>query len=142
MLSETMAKGNLYSVAAPHWERCENEYTLPDNPWPLRNDLTGLQKVQFALEMAEALSVLHNYPSGRIVHNDMQLGQFLRADDGSPLKLTDFNMATILEWEDHPNGQPCKFTFSETPGNVCMLSHLRNKRKSHLLTCVNLILFS
>jgi serine/threonine protein kinase len=60
----------------------------------VRNNLTGTQKLEFALAMFEATSLLHAYPGGVMVHDDIQLTQFLIVD-GS-LKLNDFNRAEIM----------------------------------------------
>lgn len=117
MMSETMHGGDMHKVACPHYERCmEEEYDrdMPDDPWELRNDLSGRQKVQYAVDMAKAVAVLHAYP---VVHNDIQLGQFLLSGDGRHLKLADFNMATIPQY-DAVNDAQCKYVFPESPGNV------------------------
>ena len=50
------------------------------------NNLTATQKLEWSLTMAEALSVLHYYKDGLIIHDDVQLPQFMRTKDGG-LKL-------------------------------------------------------
>lgn len=39
-------------------------------------------KSLISLEMAETIADLHSYPGGIIVHDDIQLSQFLFTDDG------------------------------------------------------------
>jgi thiamine kinase-like enzyme len=43
-----------------------------------------------AVEMAESIAILHGFKDGVIVHNDIQLRQWLRTREGR-LKLGDFN---------------------------------------------------
>lgn len=118
LLSENMPMGDLHDWASPHYERCEKEdEDVPDDPWELRNSLGALEKIEFALQMAQALQVLHHHPGGAIVHNDVQLAQFLRDKNGR-VKLTDFNMATILRWNSNVQQEPCGFLYKATPGSV------------------------
>eukprot|EP00977_Amphora_coffeiformis_P018823 scaffold6750_cov160-Amphora_coffeaeformis.AAC.7 len=118
LLSENMERGDLHDLASPHYERCEeDDEDLPENPWELRNNLSPLEKVELALQMAEALRILHHHKGGAIVHNDVQLAQFLRDKNGR-VKLTDFNMATILQYNSNQPEEPCKFVFEKTPGMV------------------------
>ena len=63
------------------------------------NDLTALEKLQMALEMAESLADIHGFKGGEIVHQDINLEQWLVARDGS-VKLNDFNNAGISLWDE------------------------------------------
>ena len=122
LLSENMELGDLHDHASPHYERCkEEDEDLPDDPWELRNNLGPWEKVELALQMAEALRVLHHHNGGTIVHNDVQLAQFLRDKNGK-VKLTDFNMATILQYNSDRPEEPCKYIFEKTPGMVSMIT--------------------
>lgn len=47
------------------------------------NELTGSEKLQYALDMAEAILLLHSYPGGVIVHD----GKFLRSKLSHKVKL-------------------------------------------------------
>jgi serine/threonine protein kinase len=76
-----------------------------DNVYP-QNDLTPYEKVVVARDMAESLADLHGFTDGVIVHGDNHIDQFL-ADSNGLLKLGDFNLATILEWNDK-KGEYCK----------------------------------
>ncbi|KAL9182905.1 hypothetical protein ACHAXT_004184 [Thalassiosira profunda] len=71
------------------------------------NNFTATEKLKFALEMAESLADLHGFEDGVIVHDDVQMCQWLRLPDGT-LKLGDFNRATIMQW-DLLKGEYCKF---------------------------------
>ena len=69
------------------------------------NHLTPYEKVAIALEMAESLADLHGFVDGVIIHGDNHIDQFL-ANSDRILKLGDFNLATILHWNDK-NGDYC-----------------------------------
>lgn len=79
------------------------------------NDFTPSEKLEFALEMAESLADLHGFEDGIIVHDDVQLCQWLHTTDGR-LKLGDFNRATIMQW-DVENEEYCDFNNGEAYGN-------------------------
>eukprot|EP00934_Nitzschia_sp_Nitz4_P000581 Nitzschia sp. Nitz4//scaffold184_size43902//14104//16178//NITZ4_007280-RA/size43902-processed-gene-0.14-mRNA-1//-1//CDS//3329539645//581//frame0 len=67
-----------------------------------QNDLTPVQKLVIALEMAEGLAELHGNRNGVIIHDDVQLSQFLLNKDKSRLLLNDFNRVEYPLWsEDH-----------------------------------------
>jgi serine/threonine protein kinase len=51
------------------------------------------------LQMAESIVFIHESSGGRIVHNDIQLSQFLYAHDGS-IKFNDFNRAEPMLWDE------------------------------------------
>jgi len=71
------------------------------------NTFSVAEKLHFALEMAESLAELHGFSEGVIVHDDVQLCQWLRTAEGH-LKLGDFNRATIMQW-DLIQGGYCRF---------------------------------
>jgi hypothetical protein len=75
------------------------------------NNFTSGEKLRFALDMAESLADLHGFGGGVIVHDDVQMCQWLRTPDGR-LKLGDFNRATIMSW-DLLKGEYCKFNNGE-----------------------------
>lgn len=64
-----------------------------------QNDYTGTEKLEMALVMAESLADLHGFEEGVIVHDDVQLCQWLRNADGD-LKLGDFNRAEIMDYDE------------------------------------------
>lgn len=100
MINEAMVDGDVERVVSPlghlyTYVGGSNESRLP----VVKNSLSGSQKLQYALEMAEAVAVLHSYPKGAIVHDDIQISQFLLTRDGH-LKLNDFNRAEVMLWDD------------------------------------------
>ena len=58
------------------------------------NDLNATTKLEWALQMAESLAILHNHYQGVIVHDDVQPFQWLIAEDGH-IKMNDFNRAEV-----------------------------------------------
>ena len=81
-----------------------------------QNDYTPIEKLEFGLEMAESLAVLHGYVGGLIVHDDVQLCQWLRTRDGR-LVLGDFNRAQIMDWNEE-KGEYCMYNNGYAYGNV------------------------
>jgi hypothetical protein len=71
-----------------------------------QNSLTPKNKVGIALAMAAALADLHGFEDGVILNGDNHIDQFLATSEGR-VKLGDFNLATILEWNDR-KGDYCK----------------------------------
>lgn len=80
-----------------------------------KNDYTPMEKLQMALDMAEAIAELHGFKDGVIVHDDIQLCQFLYTQDGR-MKLNDFNRAEVMLF-DEKSGEYCRYRNGEGPGN-------------------------
>jgi serine/threonine protein kinase len=79
------------------------------------NGLTPAQKLVLALEMAESLADLHGNAAGLIIHDDVQLSQFLLNKDKTILKLNDFNRAEFPLW----NGKAyCRYQNGRGPGKL------------------------
>jgi len=74
------------------------------------------EKLKMAFEMAKALSELHGFKDGVIVHNDIQYCQYLLDKDDRVI-LSDFNRAEPLLW-DEENQQYCKYESGWAFGNV------------------------
>lgn len=72
-----------------------------------QNDLTITQKLDYALQMAEAIADLHGSDGGILVHDDLQVFQWLFTPDGR-LKLNDFNRAESMLY-DEDAGEYCKY---------------------------------
>jgi serine/threonine protein kinase len=111
MLSEYFPDGDLVSIVSPKGgymaaDRLERHYRLHRQVKPL-NDIPTNDKLIMALQMSESLAWLHGFPDGLLVHDDLKLGQFLRASDGS-IKLNDFNRAEAMLW-DIDNHEYCKY---------------------------------
>ena len=81
-----------------------------------RNEFSPSEKLRMALDMAESIADLHGHKDGVIVHNDIQLSQWLRTREGS-IKLGDFNTAEILEWNEKDESY-CKYNSGTVFGNV------------------------
>ena len=56
------------------------------------NDLHPTRKLEWALQMAESVALMHNNLHGVIVHDDVQPFQWMIGDDGN-VKANDFNRA-------------------------------------------------
>jgi hypothetical protein len=69
--------------------------------------------------MAEALADLHGYKNGVIVHQDVQLSQFLLNKDMTRLKLNDFNRAEFMLW-DEEGQEYCLYSAGAAHGNVSL----------------------
>lgn len=105
------------------------------------NDFTPMEKATMALQMAESLAVLHGHG---IVHNDVQLSQWLRIrkrdssssdNNNDQLVLGDFNSARILEWNVKDNTY-CKYSTGTVFGNVSLYTtyyYIRIMRAKRLL---------
>jgi serine/threonine protein kinase len=82
-----------------------------------QNDLDGDEKLILALEMAEGIAVMHGFSGGIIVHDDIQLSQFLLNEDKSMLKINDFNRAEFMLF-DEASQQYCQYKNGPGGGNV------------------------
>eukprot|EP00980_Cylindrotheca_fusiformis_P028443 scaffold22599_cov139-Cylindrotheca_fusiformis.AAC.34 len=80
------------------------------------NDLNGAEKLILALDMAEGIAVMHGYSGGIIVHDDIQLSQFLLNEDKSMLKINDFNRAEFMLF-DESSQEYCKYRNGKGGGN-------------------------
>ena len=83
-----------------------------------QNNLTAVEKLDFSIQIARSLADLHGYEGGVIVHDDVQLTQWLftNAHDRK-LKLTDFNRAEVMLW--NPKAERyCKYRNGPSFGNV------------------------
>jgi hypothetical protein len=80
-----------------------------------QSDFTPSEKFRMALAMAESIAALHGYHDGVIVHDDIQLRQWLQTKDGI-LKLGDFNRAYVLDWNDSTQAY-CSYNNGQAFGN-------------------------
>jgi serine/threonine protein kinase len=116
MFSEYLPHGDIETKASPLYVR-GNAVELKDaddvDPW---NNLTASEKLLYALEMAEAIAFMHNYEGGVLVHDDIQLPQFLFTGDGH-LKLNDFNRAEPMLY-DEEHGEYCRYRNNPGHGDV------------------------
>ncbi|CAB9518340.1 receptor-like [Seminavis robusta] len=80
-----------------------------------QNDYDVTEKLDIALEMAAGIAELHGFRDGVIAHDDIQLCQWLRNDQGK-LKLGDFNRARVLHWNE-TSGRYCNYDNGKSYGN-------------------------
>jgi len=81
----------------------------------IQNHYNVSEKISLALEMAESMAELHGFADGVIVHDDIQLCQWLRNDKGK-LKLGDFNRARVLNWNEEKQ-EYCNYENGRGYGN-------------------------
>jgi hypothetical protein len=62
------------------------------------NQLTVYEKLQYAIQMSQALVEMHGYVGGVIVHDDVHPDQWLISHDQTRVVLNDMNNAIILQW--------------------------------------------
>jgi hypothetical protein len=82
-----------------------------------KNSLEPLEKLEISLQMAEGLAILHGFSGGAIVHNDVQISQWLHNADKSMVKFNDFNRAEFMLWNDKTQ-EYCKYKNGKGHGNV------------------------
>jgi len=71
MINEAMENGDIENMASPLGHRYTYKIKESEKDFlVVKNKLEGTQKLQFGLEMAEAVAVMHGYPGGVIVHNE------------------------------------------------------------------------
>lgn len=67
--SELLSHGDVYEEAIGD-DDTNIKRNRPSEHWPPNNELTGVEKLEISLSMAEALADLHGSSSGVIVHQD------------------------------------------------------------------------
>jgi hypothetical protein len=97
MMSEYLSMGDLMQHATPGGDRVNPVELNDSEDVDPQNYFSATEKLTLSLEMAEAIALLHSYKGGVIVHDDIQLPQFLASEEGY-LKLNDFNRAEIMLW--------------------------------------------
>ena len=117
LLNEAAVHGDIERIAVPNDGRPKDE-----NGIDVRNSILPSKKLEFALDMVEAVALLHSNPNGVIVHDDIQLPQFLLTDTGS-LKLNDFNRAEIMLWNEEDQAY-CRYRNGKGYGDVGTKSDL------------------
>lgn len=120
ILSEYFYHGDVEEVAYEDDGWLEEDPTKTGN-FEIHTKLTGKQKLVLALEMAEGIAVLHGFDNGVIVHDDVQVPQFLLNQDKTVLKINDFNRAEFMLYDD-TIGEYCRYTNGAGHGNVRVLT--------------------
>lgn len=101
MFSEYFRHGTIEDVLFPEdYDRGSDDESESEDICAPANALKPRQKLQLALNLAEAVADLHGYSGGKIVHQDLTPSQFLWNDDRTLIKLNDFNRAEIMLWND------------------------------------------
>ena len=90
--------GEVLEEAVPNRGKINRQDLLDKDDVNPKNPYSPEQKLEMALTMAEALADLHGFEGGIIVHDDIDLGQYLRTSDGR-IKLNDFNRAKALLYD-------------------------------------------
>ena len=112
-------KKELEEYAVPGSGLMKQEELHDEDDVKPQNEFTPTQKLKFSLEMAEGLADLHGFEGGVIVHDDVQLCQWLHDKDGK-LKLGDFNRAEVMLWDEKRN-KYCKYNNGKAYGDVSTL---------------------
>ena len=109
MLTEYFAHGDIEDDVVGYQHHRKEFNPLAEDELVRKNDFTGSQKLNLALDMVEAVEALHNFKDGVIVHDDIQLCQFLWTDKTkTSVKLNDFNRAEIMLWDEQARAY-CKY---------------------------------
>lgn len=82
-----------------------------------QNNLKAKEKLVLSLEMAEGIAVLHGYGGGIIVHDDIQLSQYLLNKKKTMLKINDFNRAEFMLYDETAQ-RYCPYRNGKGNGNV------------------------
>lgn len=118
ILTEYFAFGDIEDDVVGFSDHKENFNPLEEDDLTTYNNFTGPEKLKLALEMVEPLLALHNFKDGVIVHDDIQLCQYLWTDASkSAVKLNDFNRAEIMLWDEQEN-KYCKYKNGRGHGDV------------------------
>lgn len=118
-IHEASVHGHIGNIAIPHGlGRIDTPLNDVYRLQP-QNNILPLTKLRWSKQMADAVAALHSFPDGRIVHNDIQLTQFLFFEDGN-LKLNDFNRAEILLFNEQDE-EYCRYGDGPRFGDVSCL---------------------
>jgi hypothetical protein len=118
ILSEFFPHGDLEQAAVPGGNGYRKSEDLHDDKdVSPQNNLTAIEKLKMGTQMAEGLADLHGYRNGVIVHDDVQLSQFLYTADKSIVKINDFNRAEFMLWDDKL-GKYCPYKNGKAHGIV------------------------
>ena len=118
MIAEAFSNGDIEDdVVGLHERSYEFNPFLEPEVLP-RNNFTASEKLKLALDMVMPVAALHNFKDGVIVHDDIQLSQFLWTDETkTAVKLNDFNRAEVMFW-DEEHWEYCKYRNGRGHGDV------------------------
>lgn len=123
--TEYLSFGDLEGMVVPNGGYIKQKFLMDIDDVHPQNQLDPTDKLAIALEMAEAIADMHGFEDGIIVHDDIQLSQFLLTDDGH-IKLNDFNRAEVMLW-DEDNNEYCKYRNGKGHGNYRAPEEYMNK---------------
>jgi len=110
VLTEFLPK-ELDGIAAPFESRRRQtrivERQKEENDIKPINNLSIQEKLVISIQMAEAIADLHGFKDGVIVHDDIQLPQFLFSKEGK-IKLNDFNRGEAMLFNEE-KGEYCRY---------------------------------
>ena len=115
MLSEYLSRGNIETLAIASGGFSKQADLHDEVELKPQNKFSAKTKLSLALQMAELIADLHEYPQGRIVHNDIQLSQFL-FDHADKIKFNDFNRAEIMLFDEQKE-EYCRYRNGPGSGN-------------------------
>lgn len=117
MITECFSNGDVEDDVVGMFER-HKDFNPLKGPEVTRNNFTGMAKLKLALSMVEPVAALHNYKDGVIIHDDIQLSQYLWTDSTkTSVKLNDFNRAEVMFWDDEFQ-EYCKYRNGKGQGDV------------------------
>lgn len=109
MLAECFVNGDVEEAIVGFDDRDRDFDPLGEPELRTWNNFTGSEKLKLALSMVQPVAALHNYKDGIIIHDDIQLSQFLWTDETkTSVKLNDFNRAEVMTWDEEYK-EYCKF---------------------------------
>ena len=144
IISEFFQYGDLEEAAIDYNNYPEVEQILEDSKKEelvVYNQVSSRDKLRAALHMAEAIADLHGYSNGVIVHQDVQLSQFLMNKDMTRVKLNDFNRGEFMLF-DEENKEYCKYGQGKGHGNVRDLCDKYSGNRVLQLSFLQFCLFS
>jgi hypothetical protein len=118
LIAEMFFDGDIEGDIVGRDNRSQDFKPLLSDDLVVLNNFTGSEKLKLALSMVQPVAALHNYADGLIVHDDIQLSQFLWTDESkTAMKLNDFNRAEVMFWDDE-NEEYCKYHNGVGAGDV------------------------
>jgi len=94
MLTEYFAWGDIEDDVVGYQKHKKNFNPVEADELKIYNNFTSIEKLKLALAMVKPVEALHNFKDGVIVHDDIQLCQYLWTDESKKdVKLNDFNRA-------------------------------------------------
>lgn len=118
LIAEAFSNGDIEDDVVGQHDRSADFNPLEEPVVLPKNNFTGSEKLKLALDMVKPVAALHNFKDGVIVHDDIQLSQFLWTDETkTAVKLNDFNRAEVMFW-DEEHWEYCKYRNGRGHGDV------------------------